>query len=198
MGDPVQAYLVCMEDLKRRLAIVRSIASGEFSVGDDFDNYELLSVHLRKSLECLAFASMSANKDAYSQARAAFARDWRAKDILDRLDRIHPDFYPKPVVLDYTDDNGFLHFDFVEHGHLTRDDFATLYDLCSQLMHAWNPFTERERHVDFGISVEAWTAKIERLLSMHLLRFVDRDEIWVVVMHDPSDGKVHVSRASPS
>jgi hypothetical protein len=94
--------------------------------------------------------------------------------------------------------SGAKHFEHVEGGYLVQDDFVTLYDLCCEVLHTWNPFTKKERHIDFKLSVAEWTQKIERLLQLHLMQFVDRQEIWVVDMAYSTDGKVHAFKASPS
>ena len=60
-----------------------------------------------------------------------------------------------------------------------------------------NPFTKKNRHIDFKHSVAEWVQKIESLLGLHLMQFVDRKEIWVVDMYS-GDGKAHTFRASPS
>ena len=196
--DVAITYCSCMEDVKSRLSIVKSVAKGQLSTGNELFNYELVSVHLRKSLELIAFASMTANKEIYQEAHSGFANHWKAKEMLTSLRRLHPGFYPQPIKLDHVKSSGAKHFERVEGGYLTQYDFVTLYDLCSEVLHTWNPFTKKERHIDFKLSVAEWTQRIERLLQLHLIQFVDRPEIWVVDMAHSTDGKVHAFKAAPS
>jgi hypothetical protein len=187
-----------MEDMKRRLAVVNTVAKGNLSTGSEVFDYEFVAVQLRKSLELVAFASMTANKKLYAEAHASFANHWKAKAMLSSLDRLHPGFYPQPIILDHVKESGVKHFEHVKDGYLTKEDFVTLYDLCSEVLHTWNPFTNKERYIDFKRSVAEWVQRIERLLRLHLMRFVDREEIWVVEMETSTDGKVHAFTATPS
>ena len=191
-------YCNCMEDMKRRLVVVNTVAKGNLSTGSEVFDYELVAVQLRKSLELVAFASMTANKKLYAEAHANFANHWKAKAMLSSLDRLHPGFYPQPIILDHVKESGVKHFEHVKDGYLTQEDFVTLYDLCSEVLHTWNPFTNKERYIDFKRSVAEWVQRIERLLRLHLMRFVDREEIWVVEMETSTDGKVHAFTATPS
>ncbi|MBI4378671.1 MAG: hypothetical protein HY578_06215 [Nitrospinae bacterium] len=188
-------YCICMEDVKSRLSVVKTVAGGQLSTGSELFDYEFVSVQIRKSLELVAFASMTANKNLYAEAHAGFANHWKAKDMLNNLKRLHPGFYPQPIRLDHVKESGDKHFEHVEDGYLTQDDFVTLYDLCSEVLHTWNPFTKKERHIDFKRSVAEWVQRIDRLLRLHLMRFVDREEIWVVDMEYSEDGKVHAFTA---
>lgn len=189
-------YCICMEDIKSRIAIVRPVFEGRLSTGKELFDYEFVSVQLRKSLELIAFASMTANKDLYANQYAKFAKHWRVKTMLDSLRKLHPSFYPQPIELDHVKDNGSKHFEHVKAGYLTQEDFVTLYDLCSGCIHTWNPFTKKERHIDFVHPISEWVSRIEGLLKLHLMQFVDRDEIWVVEMENANDGRVHAFKAS--
>jgi len=187
-----------MEDVKSRIEVVNTVATRNLTSGSEIFDYEFIAVQLRKSLELVAFASMTANKKLYAEAHANFANHWRAKKMLNSLDLIHPGFYPQPVYLDHVKESGAKHFDFLKDGFLTKEDFVTLYDLCSEVLHTWNPFTNKERHIDFKRSVSDWAQRIERLLRLHLMRFVDRDEIWMVEMETSPDKKVRAFIASPT
>lgn len=60
----------------------------------EFARNELIFLQLRKSLELIAFASLAANKDAYAAVFPTFAEDWKAKRILEKIEKINPYFYP--------------------------------------------------------------------------------------------------------
>jgi hypothetical protein len=196
--DLAEIYCSCMEDVKSRLAVVRTVTKGQLSTGSELFNYELVSVQLRKSLELVAFASMTANKKLYAEAHAGFANHWKAKEMLSSLNRLHPGFYPQPIRLDHVKKSGAKHFERVEGDYLTQEDFTTLYDLCSEVLHTWNPFTMKEKHINFKRSVTEWVQRIDRLLRLHFMQFVDREEIWVVDMEYSADGKVHAFKVAPS
>ena len=189
-------YSNYMEDVKSRLAVVKTVSGGQISMGSELFDYEFVSVQLRKSLELVAFASMAANKKLYAEAHENFAKHWRAKEMLSNLESLHSDFYPQPIKLDHVNKSGVKHFEDIKNGYLTKKDFVILYDLCSEVLHTRNPFTEKNRHIDFKYSVAEWVQKIESLLRMHFMRFVDREEMWVVDMYS-GDGRVQVASMNP-
>lgn len=191
-------YCGFLNDIRLRLELVRFICKGSLTVGTELFDYELAAVNLRKVLELIAFGSLTANKLAYSAAYAGIEKKWRAKALLDELEKIHPDFYPKPLLYPAVTEaiSRQLHFDFQDAGFLTRDEFIELYDLCSKVIHTRNPFAATVA-VDFRITVVEWVAKIEKLLSFHLFRLSGVPQIWIGELAAPGDGKSHVYIASP-
>jgi len=92
------AYCRCMEQIKRRLGLIRALASGAVRTGDKGADAEFACLQLRKALELLAFAALSVNKGCHEKLRKNFETEWRAKRILERLRQAHPDFYPVPLI----------------------------------------------------------------------------------------------------
>lgn len=147
-------------------------------------------MHLRKLLEQIAFASLSAHKQAYAKVHNDFETHWNPKRLLTKLEKIHPDYYPKPVAFANEDSRGVKHFADVAEGFLSKSDFVFLYDKCSAVLHTWNPFRTDARVVDFEHSIQEWVRRIQRLLNEHWIRLVGTDDVWLVQMSAP-DGKVH-------
>ena len=86
-----------MEEVRDRINLVRSVGEHNITTGREVFDVELVFVQLRKVLELIAFASLTANKDKYCAAHANFATHWRAKSMLEELEKINPDFYPMPI-----------------------------------------------------------------------------------------------------
>jgi hypothetical protein len=189
------AYCGCMDQVSRRLRLIAAIASGKVTTADESADAEFACLQLRKALEQVAYASLAASREAYSQVRPQVEREWNATRILERLEKIHPKFYPVPVSpVRLAPDR--VHFEIVEDGFLTRDDFVFLYDQCSDVLHDWNPFRQGPRVVERKRPIGEWRNRIERLLGCHRIRLVGQPEILVVQLSDGS-GKAHVLTASP-
>ncbi len=190
-------YCNCMEEVKSRVSVILGVAEGRVTIGrEDFDA-ELVCVQLRKILELIAFASLTANKERYAEAHADFQSHWNAKRLLLNLERLHPHFYPKPVQFDRQDEKGIKHFADVTEGYLTRDEFVTLYQKCSEVLHARNPFRSDPRVINFDRSIKEWVDRIQKLLAVHYMRLAGSEKLWVVVMQHPEDGKVHALTSEP-
>lgn len=193
---PILVYQALMEDIKRRITCLRRLASGSLSLEDARLNWELAALQLRMVLESIAFASLSAHRDAYASVHAKFAQHWKAALLLKELAVIHPEFYPQPVRFDHVKEGGIKHFARAD-GYLTQEEFIELYDVCSQIIHMHNPFGEL-KPIDVRLSLGEWVARIQALLDTHFICMHGIEQLWVVHMSGRSDGGVQVAVAEPT
>lgn len=192
-----EIYCNRMEDIKRRIAIVRAVDSGQLTLGrKDFDA-ELICIHLRKVLEQIAFASLVAHKPSYEKVYRDFAKEWNAKKLLKKLRKVNPDFFPKPASVSEPEDQGVRNLAIIEDGYLTEDEFVLLYNICGNALHTKNPFNPGPHIVDFQRPVTEWVERIQKLLSIHWMRLTHTGEVWIVQMNTAEDGKVHIAHAQP-
>lgn len=191
-----QAYCSCMEQVKRRLALIRKITAGEIKTGDSDTDAEFACFQLRRALELIAFSTLAANRDRYSQIRSDVENEWRSKRILERLRKINPNFYPVPVIPTRISPNTW-HFDLLADGFLAEAEFVLLYDKCSEAVHEWNPFRTDARLIDFGLSLVEWATRIENLLAFHQIRLIDQSDVLLVRLSDPNNGKSYVLTGTP-
>lgn len=82
----------------------------------------------------------------------------------------------------------------VKGDFLTKDDYIKLFDRCSDLLHAENPFSSRGPR-GIGVFLNAapsFSRKIKRLLNHHTVQLTaDRERILAVVMNRKGgDGSV--------
>jgi hypothetical protein len=192
--EALTTYCNCLQSAKKRLALVDAVTSGRLRIDHEAVDSEFACLQLRRALELIAFASVAAHKDIYSQAHADFATHWNAKKLLQKLEKLHPDFYPKPVRITEPDSPGPKRLIEIESDYLSKDDFVFLYNTCSEALHEWNPYRSDPRVVHFGHPVSEWVVRTRRLLEMHWISFVGTMDIFVVVFNGP-DGCVHASYA---
>jgi hypothetical protein len=86
-----------MERVRRHVHIADQVFAGKIDTHDRDLNAELIFLHFRKALEELAFASLAANREKYSAARAGFATEWNARRMLGFVEKVNPNFYPVPL-----------------------------------------------------------------------------------------------------
>ncbi len=186
-------YADCMEEIKRRTEVISGFLVGKCSAMYVQTTAESVSLQIRKTLELIALASMAANKSEYAKHRKHFHKDWNAKRILETLKKANPRFYPTPnrQVVD-RESGRVLSLENITSGFLTQDDFIILFDTCSEILHAENPFSKTQNPEAFLASVPAWIEKTRLLLNHHTIQLIDDDkQLWVLMKAD-SDGKVHV------
>lgn len=192
----IQIYCDCMARIRHRINVVQTIMSGGINVGHADQTGELIFVQFRKTLEEIAFASLSANKEKYSEVHANFSKHWRAKDMLAVMDRVNPNSYPVPLPAPVETAPGHKRFgEPLTDGFVTRDDFVLLYERSSEALHARNPYKEGDPTINIKYTVQEWVVRFQHLLSWHLITLLNGD-IWIVNI--PREGKVHVYSATPT
>jgi len=144
MPTEIEIYGNYMADVRARIDLVRGLLTiGVTQAMPEFALAEVIFLQLRKVLELIAFASLAANKDAYATAYPTFAEDWKAKRILEKIGELNPDFYPMALDEPQEIAPGRKHFDRPATGFLTKDEFVTLYQAASEVLHTRNPYTAK-------------------------------------------------------
>ncbi len=194
MSSDAQIYCNCMARIRRRLDAIDDVLAGRINTNSNNDVMaEVIFIQFRKSLEELAFASLSANKDVYSAVHAKFAAHWRANDMLNELEKVNPAFYPVPVQPPKETAPGFKHFDLLSDGFMTREEFARLYKNSSEVLHTRNPYKEGDPTINIGYTVQEWAARIRNLIRWHFVTLVSGD---VLLARTPDTGSVHAYPAT--
>lgn len=188
-------YKACMEKVRERLGIVQAIAARQLTTGSGVLDTELTCVQLRKVLELIAYSSLAANREKYAEANPGFEFDGRAKKILERVRKVNPAFFPVPMALPVRQPDGAKHCEAIADGFLTEDEFVTLFDGTSEILHMQNPFSSKIFSLPTTYDVGGWVSRIQRLLACHRVHLVNGELILAVI---PSSGPVEVFQAAPT
>ena len=194
MASDAQIYCDCMVRIRHRINVVQTIMSGGIKIGHADQTAELIFVQFRKTLEEIAFATLSANKEKYAEVHANFSKHWRAKDMLAVMDSVNPNFYPVPLQAPIQTAPGQKHFEPLTDGFVARDDFVHLYNCSSEALHTRNPYKEGDPTINIKYTVQEWIARFQRLLSWHYATLLNGD-VWVVNICEDA---VHVYPATPT
>jgi hypothetical protein len=195
-GPENKIYVDCMIQLRERLECIEWLQStAAFIRGDHFFLTELIFLQFRKTLELLALASLAAHRDRYSQANAKFREHWKAKAILEAIERLNPGFYPRAVRLasrtQSPSGRNRANYEVIKDNVLTQAEFAQLYDASSEVLHTRNPFSEKPEAIDVLYPPLVWVDRIRQLLRTHFI-LIDNEALLV---HVPDKGKVVVQTA---
>ena len=192
-AKPYSKYEDCMEEIKRRTEVIKGFLTGKCHAMYVQTTAESVSLQIRKILELIALASLVANRSEYAKLRKNFQKDWNAKRILETLKKANPSFYPTPNKQVVDGESGkVLALEEIKSGFLTKHDYIALYDTCSRILHAENPFSKIQNPKAFLNSVPAWMEKIMRLLNHHTIQLIDDDKQLWVLMKSKTDGKAYV------
>ena len=133
--------------------------------------------------ELIAFASLAAHKELYSEVHTDFTSHWEAAKLVKRLRIINPDFYPSPVVQVNSEVPGVKR-DLLPRGpdYLTENDLIVAHGRCGSLMHASNPYGEGIDYGFFESTFPVWRSKIVNLLNVHQIRLPGDTGFYLVQM----------------
>lgn len=190
--EGIKLYCNLLEELKLRLKSVQSIVRKEASLesfGHPIFANEFVFTQIRKILEIIAFGSMSSNIRLYSDVYRDYQRHWKAVKILEKIEKINKDFYPRPLQQsdEISKNNKFILED-LEDGFLSIDEFIFLYDACSKIIHSPNPYAE-SKSIDLKLSVDYWMHRVASLLWFHQIRLANSDTSWFVYLIHPETQK---------
>ena len=186
-------YADCMEEIKRRTEVVNCFLTRKCHAMYVQTTAESVSLQIRKILELIVLASLAANRSEYAKLRKNFQKDWKANHILETLKKANPRFYPTPNRQVVDEETGkVVSLEDVKSGFLTKHDYMTLFNTCSGILPAENPFSTKQDPNAFLKSVPVWMEKIRRLLNHHTIQLIDGDKQLWVLMKSKTDGKAYV------
>ena len=194
---PIALYAQHMQEIKHRLEVIDFFLQMNGNALYVQSTVESVCLQFRKVLELIAFASMIANKKAYSSVYDDFSKHHKADLLLKDLRRVNPNFYPIPIQTKSKIVDGIHSSELVVEAYLTQDDFVYVFKKCSALLHVPNPFGGRVGLPFYQKSFPDWRIKIMRLLNSHQVHFVDDDNMWVINMQEEGDSYVHYYTFTP-
>ena len=168
----IAKYTYCLIEIRKRIEVVLGIVEHKYTTGILIIDIELVSIQFRKIIELMALGSLVANIDEYSKIRERSKEDWNARLIMQDLERINPQYFPKMCKMKQTEMlNGKKVFDFqnVEKGRIKKDQAIAIYEKCSALLHANNPFNNEKDYKSYYSLFEKWIHQIMDHMRFHLI-----------------------------
>lgn len=189
----LELYSNHMKEVRDRLNVIRELGSHTISTRNVQLDLELGFLQFRKALENIALASLVANKDVYAAAHRNFERHWKAVEILNAIEMLNPNFYPCPLQPPKLMPDKTKRFDRIDDGFLTKDEFATLYDVSSKALHSRNPFSTDPLVIRMPYTPKGWVDRLQKLIEWHAIELVNGDRLIATA---PSTGEVKAGYGS--
>jgi len=197
-GPNINLYCNVMEEIKRRISVVWSFLDGKSSTTYKATTVESTCLQVRKILELIALASVVANKAEFAAQNEKFAKLWNAKMILNDLERLNPQFYPRPIKEVPSVRPGVKNdIQDLTEGFLTKDDFLKVYEKCGAIMHSDNPYGRKTDYWYYDTSIPEWVEKIRVLLNAHAIHLMNDEKLYLVHMQEAKDNKVRAYTFEP-
>ena len=194
----IVAYANLMKEIKLRIEVLTFFLAGKGHALYQPSTVETCYLQIRKILELIAFGSLAANKNLYSRTYANFASHWHAGRLLRDLEKVNPNFYPKPVFeLPSSDPRAKFQLKDRVGDFLMKAEFEQLYDDCGAIMHARNPYGQPLDYVAYQSKLPYWQERIMNLLNSHQVQLVGHPGFYLIHMKENQDDEVHYYEFAP-
>lgn len=170
-----QKYLGLMFECQKRIETLHDLSSGRINGVYMPILIEMEALQLRKLLELIAFSSLISHEKTYENVTKKIDEVWKAKRILQELEKRNPRFYPEPIL--GATKAGWVK---LKGGFLTKNQFVKLYDECSEYIHVRNPYRIRKNSSAFHKKVPEYLSRIETLLLKHVVSLGENEDLLLV------------------
>jgi hypothetical protein len=193
--EPIDQYAACIREIKHRFEVIDHFVIRQEKLLYRQTSIETVCLQMRKILELIAFASLCANKNAYSAVHDDFAKHYHANFLLNALEKINPHFYPRPLIEQVSNQDSLVNYELRQNDYLTREKFEKAYEKCSSMLHAHNPFRQSTPYEYFENAIPKWRMEIINLLNMHSVRLIDDESsFWLIQMYVLGSNEVHYTK----
>ena len=156
---------------------------------------EFSYLQLRMLCEVTALCCLIAHGDIEAASSSKLQKEYSADGIIKKLETLHPNFYPHPVVTESSGNT--LHIERVSGGFLTKSELLTLYHECGGRLHRgslakFRSAAPQAHHQDLE-KVKSWRSKFLLLLKAHhVASFNNLSHFICFLSHAQADGKAMV------
>jgi hypothetical protein len=162
-------YFVQLYGIKNRLIIIDKFITLTMTTGTVGLDVEFVCLQFRKLIEQIAMLSLIAHVEEYAKIQSQFASQWNAKKILKEIEKLNENFYPIPAKIDEDERGKFIN-PILNTDYLSKDDFLELYQVCSSVIHAENPYVDKPKLPrPIEATFKKWYDKVYNLISCHVL-----------------------------
>lgn len=185
-------YLGLMNEVKKRTTAISHILNKQKTTSYQATNIEFMCLQIRKILELISLGSLVANKHEFEKEQIKYQKYWHAERILNDIERLNPDYYPRPIIEKQSDiPNVKNELIDKKDGFLTKTEFIKVYEKCGKIMHADNPFGSKVDFDYYEKQITKWLDEIIGLLNSHIIKLKGDDNFYLIHMKEERDDSVH-------
>ena len=187
----VDLYASLMEEAKARLDSITYTLNGDTGLPEIFAD-EFCTLQLRMLCEVIALGCLVAHGDIQETHTRRLSQVYAADKICERLEALHPDFYPRPVRQVEPDPPRNFGIEDITTGYLTKPELIEL------VTKKCGPGLHRGTTKDLGLKsldpeeIYAYTIKIRTLLDIHWFTLTTGEPHYLCSMNGGIGGTVGV------
>jgi hypothetical protein len=123
------------------------------------------------------------------QGVSGLHKEWSADKIMNRLERLHENFYPKSCIQVGGDKSKIEYKQGIEKSELLK-----IYNNCGEKLHLGKLINiKNPKELNFGVVV-GYVQEIYDFLNMHSIFLSDNKTVILCIMRTIETGKVNVAR----
>lgn len=150
-------------------------------------------LQLRMICELIALGCLAVHNDIEATKSGKLRKEWSASKLMDRLEKLHPDFYPRPSKQIIDSEGKPSQIEPITSGYLTKDELKTLNGECGNFLHRGTLKSilsgSAKRASKFN-TILNWKTKIMTLLNHHQISVIHSDYEYWVGMSEKTTGRV--------
>lgn len=197
--DAAKVYTSIMEEAKFRAFSINTLTGSQIALPVPLLR-EFCFLQLRMLCELIALGCLVAHGDIEETKLPTLQKSFHAGEIVKRLEKLHPKFYPTPVKPVFSPRH--VHLEDYDDEFLTKDELLTLYGKCGNVLHKGSLRhlldPKSQTHADFQ-DIRHWGQKSLNLLSVHIISRIGGDfHLVTMLAAEQVGGNVLVSVAESS
>jgi len=190
------AYTLLMAEVKARHRCIKTLLEEQTGLQRPFLR-EFALLQIRMICESIALGCLVAHGDIEATQTKQFGRLWRAGDIIDKLEALHPDFFPVPIAAEKTGPD-VAHFGAGPQDALTKADLLGLYGKCGSVLHRGTRDSLWPKAIlegtDFS-DIVSWANALHDLLHNHYVLMLGGKTVFICEMGAGPEGTPKTSIA---
>ena len=188
----IDLYASVMDEIRRRGDALNYLGSGGFAGLPSIIAAEVCYLQLRLTCELIAIACLVAHGDIEGSRTGRMQKAYEADWTMNNLERLHPEFYPKPTKQIKDAAGKVTRTEDITTGFLTKNDLIKLYHECASFLHRGtlkSVLSDKVREPNFD-AINRRFGQIVTLLNHHQIQLIDPDlQLWALMKGE--DGKSH-------
>ncbi|MEH2570085.1 hypothetical protein [Bradyrhizobium sp. AZCC 2289] len=191
----LELYRSIMEEARTRVDAINVMLGGATGLAERAAA-EFCYLQIRMLCELTALGCLVAHGEI--EKTRTLNKIWAADEIVRRLERLNPTFYPKPVVFTNPSPGHWHLEEFPNENYLRQDEFGKLVGITGDILHKGSLRRLAKGQSSAECTIERavhWGQKIVNLINQHRIGLIGNNHI-VCALAD-GGGQVSVSFAQP-
>lgn len=199
--DCLNRYAGYMEEVKRRMDVVAKVSekvnSGSSMTGYIETDIDIVYLQLRKIIELVIFACITANKSAGLTLNKTLRKGYEIQKIKTELKRFNTDFFPSPKVHAETTKDSIREVDDLkqeDRPFMSEAELFRAYGIAGNYLHSQREYqygTPQERIIILKDGIE-YVNQLAHLLDHHWTNITE-DSLFAVVLNRHNKKTAHVA-----